>query len=145
MGGFDPKLVLRWYLEMYVDAHDWVMAANVIGMVLHADGGYMATKPYAAGAGYINKMSNYCSSCRYRPEQRTGPDACPFQLPVLELLCHARRTLFPESQGGPDDQDVGEQAGGGKNPDSTTGSRFLGSTLSLARPDGGRSCIVDDY
>jgi deoxyribodipyrimidine photolyase-related protein len=78
LGGFSPRAVLRWYLEMYVDAHDWVMAANVIGMVLHADGGYMATKPYAAGAGYINKMSNYCSGCRYRPDKRTGPDACPF-------------------------------------------------------------------
>jgi deoxyribodipyrimidine photolyase-related protein len=78
LGGFAPTAVLRWYLEMYVDAHDWVMAANVIGMVLHADGGYMATKPYAAGAGYINKMSNYCAGCRYKPDQRTGPDACPF-------------------------------------------------------------------
>jgi deoxyribodipyrimidine photolyase-related protein len=78
LGGFLPSAVLRWYLEMYVDAHDWVMAANVIGMVLHADGGYMATKPYAAGAGYIHKMSNYCAGCRYRPDVRTGPDACPF-------------------------------------------------------------------
>jgi deoxyribodipyrimidine photolyase-related protein len=47
-------------------------------MVLHADGGYMATKPYAAGAGYIHKMSNYCAGCRYQPDKRTGPDACPF-------------------------------------------------------------------
>ncbi|PTX94791.1 cryptochrome/photolyase family protein [Verrucomicrobia bacterium LW23] len=78
LGGFAPDAVLRWYTEMYVDAHDWVMAANVIGMVLHADGGFMATKPYAAGAGYIHKMSNYCGGCRYRPDQRTGPDACPF-------------------------------------------------------------------
>jgi deoxyribodipyrimidine photolyase-related protein len=78
LGGFEPGAVLRWYLEMYVDAHDWVMAANVIGMVLHADGGYMATKPYAAGSGYINKMSNYCEGCRYRPDKKTGPDACPF-------------------------------------------------------------------
>ena len=78
LGGFAPDAVLRWYLEMYVDAHDWVMAANVLGMVLHADGGYMATKPYAAGAAYIHKMSNYCEGCRYRPDQRTGPDACPF-------------------------------------------------------------------
>ncbi len=78
LAGIEPSLVLRWYTEMYVDAHDWVMAANVIGMILHADGGYMATKPYAAGAGYIKKMSNYCASCRYNPEQRVGPDACPF-------------------------------------------------------------------
>jgi deoxyribodipyrimidine photolyase-related protein len=78
LGGFNPQAVLRWYLEMYVDAYDWVMAANVIGMVLYADGGYMSTKPYAAGSGYINKMSNYCSACKYDPEIKTGPKACPF-------------------------------------------------------------------
>jgi len=78
LAGIAPSAVLRWFTEMYVDAHDWVMAANVIGMILHADGGYMATKPYAAGGAYIQKMSNYCRSCRYKPDQRTGPDACPF-------------------------------------------------------------------
>jgi deoxyribodipyrimidine photolyase-related protein len=78
LAGIAPAAVLRWFTEMYVDAHDWVMAANVIGMILHADGGYMATKPYAAGAGYIHKMSNYCVNCRFKPDQRTGPDACPF-------------------------------------------------------------------
>jgi len=78
LAGIAPSAVLRWFTEMYVDAHDWVMAANVIGMILHADGGYMATKPYAAGAGYIHRMSNYCEGCRYKPDQRTGPDACPF-------------------------------------------------------------------
>ena len=78
LGGFAPREVYRWFLEMYVDAHDWVMAANVIGMILHADGGYMATKPYAAGATYIHKMSNYCEGCRYRPDVRIGPEACPF-------------------------------------------------------------------
>ena len=78
LAGITPSAVLSWFTEMYVDAHDWVMAANVIGMILHADGGYMATKPYAAGGGYIRKMSNYCLSCRYKPDQRSGPDACPF-------------------------------------------------------------------
>jgi deoxyribodipyrimidine photolyase-related protein len=76
--GVRPPEALRWYLEMYVDAHDWVMAANVLGMVLHADGGFMATKPYAAGSGYISRMSNYCAGCRYQPEVKTGPEACPF-------------------------------------------------------------------
>jgi deoxyribodipyrimidine photolyase-related protein len=78
LGGYDPQEVYRWYMEMYVDAHDWVMAANVIGMALHADGGFMATKPYAASGNYIQKMSNYCAGCRYRPEVKTGPDACPY-------------------------------------------------------------------
>ncbi|MEO8044741.1 MAG: cryptochrome/photolyase family protein [Spartobacteria bacterium] len=76
--GVRPQEALRWYLEMYVDAFDWVMAANVIGMALHADGGYMATKPYAAGSAYIRKMSDYCAGCRFDPDQKTGPDACPF-------------------------------------------------------------------
>lgn len=73
-----PREVLRWFLEMYVDAFDWVMAANVIGMICHADGGFMATKPYAASAAYINKMSDYCRDCRYSPIAKTGADACPF-------------------------------------------------------------------
>lgn len=78
IAGIRPQAALQWYLEMYVDAFDWVMAANVIGMALHADGGFMATKPYAASSGYIRKMSNYCAGCRYDPDQKTGPDACPF-------------------------------------------------------------------
>jgi deoxyribodipyrimidine photolyase-related protein len=78
LAGVRPAEALRWYLEMYVDAHDWVMAANVLGMVLHADGGFMATKPYAAGSGYISRMSNYCAGCRFKPEIKTGAEACPF-------------------------------------------------------------------
>jgi len=78
LAGIKPPEALRWFNEMYVDAHDWVMAANVLGMVLHADGGFMATKPYAAGSGYISRMSNYCAGCRYKPEVKTGPEACPF-------------------------------------------------------------------
>jgi deoxyribodipyrimidine photolyase-related protein len=78
IAGLDPQQVERWYLEMYVDAYDWVMAPNVFGMILFADGGFMATKPYAASANYINRMSNYCSNCRYNPAVRAGPDACPY-------------------------------------------------------------------
>ena len=63
---------------MYVDGFDRVMAANVIGMSLYADGGFIATKPYASTSAYIRKMSNYCSGCRFDPDQKTGPQACPF-------------------------------------------------------------------
>ncbi len=80
LSGVNPKQALGWFSEMYLDAHDWVMAANVIGMALHADGGFMATKPYAAAAAYVNRMSDYCSGCRYKAGVRTGPDACPFNL-----------------------------------------------------------------
>jgi deoxyribodipyrimidine photolyase-related protein len=75
-----PQEALRWFTEMYVDAYDWVMAANVIGMALHADGGFMATKPYAGAGAYISKMSNYCRSCQYRPTEKVGAQACPFNL-----------------------------------------------------------------
>lgn len=78
IGGFHPKEVLDWYTAMYVDAYDWVMVPNVIGMVLHADGSYLATKPYAAGSGYISKMSNYCQNCQYNPKLKTGESSCPY-------------------------------------------------------------------
>ena len=78
--GIRPRDALRWFNEMYIDAHDWVMAANLLGMALHADGGFMATKPYAAGGSYIRKMSNYCDTCIYSPEIKTGEGACPFNL-----------------------------------------------------------------
>jgi len=80
LAGVNPQEALRWFNEMYVDAHDWVMAANLLGMALHADGGFMATKPYAAGGSYIHKMSNYCGGCSYSPEIKSGPGACPFNL-----------------------------------------------------------------
>jgi len=78
LGGYEPKAVLRWYSEMYLDAYDWVMVPNVLGMILFADGGCFATKPYAAGAAYQEKMGNHCASCRFDPKQKEGPDACPF-------------------------------------------------------------------
>ncbi|MEB3333699.1 MAG: cryptochrome/photolyase family protein [Cyanobacteriota bacterium] len=79
LGGYAPQEVLRWYLEMYLDAYDWVMVPNVLGMVLYADGGWLATKPYAAGPAYLDRMGDHCAHCRYNPKQKTGPDACPFQ------------------------------------------------------------------
>jgi deoxyribodipyrimidine photolyase-related protein len=50
----------------------------VIGMGVHADGGEMMTKPYAAGGAYISRMSDYCKGCIYDPKKRTGDSACPF-------------------------------------------------------------------
>ena len=76
--GIAPLEVNAWYAASFVDGYDWVMVPNVIGMSQHADGGVMATKPYASGGAYIDRMSDYCSACRYDPKVRVGEDACPF-------------------------------------------------------------------
>lgn len=73
-----PKALRDWFNIMYIDSFDWIVAPNVIGMGLYADGGMMSTKPYISSGAYINKMSNYCKSCAYDPKIKTGPKACPF-------------------------------------------------------------------
>lgn len=74
----DPDAVDEWYLGIYIDAVQWVEITNTRGMSQFADGGIIATKPYVSSANYINKMSNYCSSCRYDHKQRSSKEACPF-------------------------------------------------------------------
>ena len=56
---FDPDEVYKWFMELFIDAYDWVMVTNVYGMSQFADGGLIATKPYISGSNYIMKMSNY--------------------------------------------------------------------------------------
>ncbi|MEM9679893.1 MAG: cryptochrome/photolyase family protein [Bacteroidota bacterium] len=58
---FDPDDVYQWFMELFIDAYDWVMVPNVYGMSLYADGGLMSTKPYISSSNYINKMSNYAN------------------------------------------------------------------------------------
>ena len=76
--GADPQAVHRWYLGVYADAYEWVELPNTIGMSQHADGGFLATKPYAASASYMDRMSDYCGDCHYDPKARTGETACPW-------------------------------------------------------------------
>ncbi|MBC7756298.1 MAG: cryptochrome/photolyase family protein [Bdellovibrio sp.] len=73
----NPKEVADWYLAVYVDAVEWVELPNVAGMALYANGGRFTSKPYVASGAYIKRMSNYCSGCQYKPEVKTGDDACP--------------------------------------------------------------------
>jgi deoxyribodipyrimidine photolyase-related protein len=91
--GWDPAQVTAWFLEVFVDGYDWVMLPNVTGMSQHADGGLMATKPYASGGAYINRMSDYCGPCAYDPKVRVGPNACPFTAGYWAFLERNRARL----------------------------------------------------
>ena len=86
MAGVEPQALVGWMRERFVDAADWVMQPNVVGMALYADGGIMATKPYAAGGAYISKMSDHCRGCRFDPKARTGEDACPYTTLYWDFL-----------------------------------------------------------
>ncbi|HEX4855533.1 MAG TPA: cryptochrome/photolyase family protein [Limnobacter sp.] len=78
LAGLVPQQVEDWFLAVYVDAVEWVELPNVAGMALFANGGRFTSKPYIASGAYINRMSNYCSGCKYKPAEKTGDKACPF-------------------------------------------------------------------
>ncbi|MBK8001794.1 MAG: cryptochrome/photolyase family protein [Verrucomicrobia bacterium] len=84
--GVNPRLVHEWYLAVYVDAIEWVELPNTLGMSQHGDGGLMASKPYVASGKYIQRMSNYCTGCRYDPAKATGERACPFTTLYWDFL-----------------------------------------------------------
>ncbi|MBW4614616.1 MAG: cryptochrome/photolyase family protein [Desmonostoc vinosum HA7617-LM4] len=93
IAGLSPQEVENWFHAAFIDAYDWVMQTNVIGMGLFADGGILASKPYAASANYINKMSDYCKSCVYNYKERTGENACPFNFFYWNFLERHRDKL----------------------------------------------------
>lgn len=78
LAGLHPDQVDAWYLGIYIDALEWVELPNTRGMALFADGGWIATKPYAASGNYISKMSDYCSKCHYQVKGKYSEEACPF-------------------------------------------------------------------
>ena len=97
IAGISPQEIEEWFHAVFIDAYDWVMQTNVIGMGQFADGGILASKPYAASANYINKMSDYCGSCVYNHQDRTGEKACPFNFFYWDFLARHQDKL--KSQG----------------------------------------------
>lgn len=91
--GVNPTKVHKWYLAVYVDAVEWVELPNVLGMSQYADGGIMASKPYIASGKYIQRMSNYCRLCRFKPDKVTGTAACPFTTLYWDFLMRHEKTL----------------------------------------------------
>lgn len=93
MAGLSPQALHRWYLGIYIDAFEWVELPNTVGMSQFADGGQLATKPYACSASYINRMSNYCKQCHYDKSMRTGERACPFNALYWNFYLRHKSTL----------------------------------------------------
>ncbi|MCC5833839.1 MAG: cryptochrome/photolyase family protein [Opitutales bacterium] len=86
LAGIEPKAVEEWYLLVYADAYEWVELPNTHGMALHADGGLLGSKPYAASGAYIDRMSDYCKDCAYNPKKKLGEGACPFNYLYWDFL-----------------------------------------------------------
>lgn len=93
LAGIAPKQVADWFLVVYADAYEWVEHPNVLAMSQFADGGRLATKPYAASGAYIDRMSNHCKTCRYDVKQKVGPDACPFNSLYWDFLARNQDKL----------------------------------------------------
>lgn len=93
LAGILPEAICDWYLAVYLDAFDWVELPNTLGMVMHADGGYLGSKPYCASGRYIQRMSDYCKGCRYRVDEAVGDDACPFNALYWHFLMRHRDRL----------------------------------------------------
>ncbi|MEC7519073.1 MAG: cryptochrome/photolyase family protein [Myxococcota bacterium] len=91
--GVHPHAFHEWHMAMYLDAIDWVSLPNALGMSQYGDGGILATKPYCASGNYVNKMSNHCKGCRYRPKEAVGDDACPFTTLYWDFLARHREEL----------------------------------------------------
>jgi deoxyribodipyrimidine photolyase-related protein len=91
--GWDPAEVTDWFHRCFVDGYDWVMLTNVVGMSQYADGGRMTTKPYTTGGAYINRMSDLCGPCAYRPGDRTGDHACPYTAGYWRFVHRHRERL----------------------------------------------------
>ncbi|MBY0275710.1 cryptochrome/photolyase family protein [Candidatus Binatia bacterium] len=93
LAGIDPQQVNEWYWLAYADAYEWVVTPNVLGLSLWADGGRIASKPYAAAASYVNRMSDHCRSCAYDHRAAVGARACPFNALYWDFLARNRERL----------------------------------------------------
>jgi deoxyribodipyrimidine photolyase-related protein len=84
-----PRELTDWFWVAYTDAYDWVVEPNVLGMGTYAVGNLMTTKPYISGAGYINRMSDFCSHCQFDPRE-----SCPITNLYWAFLARHRDELM---------------------------------------------------
>ena len=93
ISGINPQQFTEWMWNSFIDAAEWVMVPNVVGMTLYADGGRLATKPYASGGAYIDRMSDYCKGCHFDRKKRVGEDACPFTTLYWDFMLRHQATF----------------------------------------------------
>ena len=93
LAGISPSQICDWYLAVYIDAYEWVELPNTLGMATFSDGGIVGSKPYAASGKYINRMSNYCSSCKHNPKNTLEDDSCPFNYLYWNFLIQNSNSL----------------------------------------------------
>lgn len=96
--GVRPTEIRDWFWSAFLDAYDWVVTPNVIGMSQAADNGLTASKPYAASGAYINRMGDYCKGCAYSPKSFAGDDACPYTTLYWDFLIRHENTALASTR-----------------------------------------------
>ncbi len=123
--GADPASVNQWYLEVYIDAIEWVQLPNTHGMAIYADGGIMASKPYAASGKYIDKMSDYCAKCRYTVKTMGEEDSCPFNALYWNFMIENEAILSNNPRMGLSFRNLAKMAPDKKKRVITSSQKFL--------------------
>lgn len=138
LAGLEPSEVEAWYLLVYADAFEWVELPNTHGMALYADGGIMASKPYAASGAYIDRMSDYCDRCAFRPDVKLGPKACPFNYLYWDFLMRNEPRLRKNPRMAMPYRTLAKMEEARKAEIAASAKAFLdGLTDGLVRPPGG--------
>jgi deoxyribodipyrimidine photolyase-related protein len=94
--GLSPRALTDWFWAAYVDAYDWVVEPNVLAMGTFGTGGIATTKPYVAGAAYIDRMSDYCAGCAFDPQKN-----CPITRLYWAFLARHEAMLRANPRTGP--------------------------------------------
>ncbi len=133
--GADPKQVHLWYLEVYIDAYEWVELPNTLGMSQFGDGGLVGSKPYVSSGAYIDRMSDYCRHCRYDVKQRVGPDACPFNALYWDFMARHEDKLGQNRRMAMPYRNWAKQAPATRKAIRDQAAAFLATLDAAGRPD----------
>jgi deoxyribodipyrimidine photolyase-related protein len=143
LAGVSPAEIEEWYLAVYADAFEWVELPNVHGMVMFADGGLLASKPYAASGAYIDRMSDYCAGCAHDPAVKTGPKACPFNYLYWNFLIENQDALGRNPRMAMPYRTLAKFDGARRAEIVADAARFLGGLMGPPAPAPARQMALD--